>query len=146
MSATVRPAGHVTGSLTVKEASVQRVDSGHGSRDGGTLDVDVSLEASRGPRSANHSRAGTTRQHLSTAAHLRRVLVHVDVHHPSVLVTLFNDIVLDVQLPTSRPLTATNTHLHVVFGGSETGVCVRVCVYLLGLNMLDSWKQCVARG
>lgn len=25
-------------------------------------------------------------------------------------------------------------------------MCVCVCVYLLGLNMLDSWKQCVASG
>lgn len=35
-------------SLTGEVTAVQGVDGRHGSRDGGTLDVDVSLETSRG--------------------------------------------------------------------------------------------------
>lgn len=38
---------HVTGRLTSKVSSMQRVDSSYGCSDGGTLDVDVSLETRR---------------------------------------------------------------------------------------------------
>lgn len=64
-------------------------------------------------------------------------------------VTLLYDVILDVQLPPRSLLTETHTHTGQVRPtGPPPHLWTHVGrgIYLLGLNMLDSWKQCVASG
>lgn len=46
--------------------------------------------------------------------YLSRVPVHIDVNDSSMFVTLLDDIMLDIHLPTRNLLTETNTNTHSI--------------------------------
>lgn len=126
---------HVTGRPTSKVSSMQRVDSSYGCREGGTLDVDVSLETTR----RNNSMV-TIKQPIRTSTddvtscltvcqrllYLSRVPVHVDVNHSSMFVALLDDIMLDVHLPTRSLLTERHTCVHTSNAAWQLGTTLNL--------------------
>lgn len=94
---------------------------------------------------------------IKVITHFCRILVDVYVNNSSMFFALFDDIILYLHVPARfvfptkqhiKKFLLTRTYLiwHHIHQGKGRNVLIISATHICGLNMLESCKQCVARG